>query len=436
MYNLSRLYGYAGRTGDARELAREVLRLRRKVNGPEDPAIPAVMLHLANMGDIETENLGLREEALNLSGKVNGPEHPDTLWAMHYVAYSYFALKRFHEAIKMQEEVLRLSRKVNGPEHPATLMMLGNLADFYADSGRRQEAVSAREEVLQLRRKVLGPEHAHTVWAMISLASSYSNAGRRDEAFKLREEALRLSRKVFGPVSSLGLMENLADYCFYAGRRDEGLKVQEEILTQVTSRPAKDMPLNVPAIRLAALQVWFGEDAAYEATSQRLLQWAATDACPRAADMVAKIRCFRPTVDGPSREAALTLARRAVELGQTDALLPLYQMGLGVAEYRCAHYPAADVALSAAAQAGPTARPAYRQCIQGTTGFYRAMSLFRQGKTADARLLFAETEANMKPLPTDEKDPLANGANHDDLVLWLAYKETKALLNPPQTSPP
>jgi tetratricopeptide (TPR) repeat protein len=271
---------------------------------------------------------------------------------------------------------------------------------------------------------------------MISLASSYSNAGRRDEAFKLREEALRLSRKVFGPVGSLGLMENLADYYFYAGRRDEGLKVQEEILTQVTSLPAKSMPLNVPAIRLAALQVWFGEDAAYEATSQRLLQWAATDACPRAADMVAKIRCFRPTVDGPSREAALTLARRAVELGQTDALLPLYQMGLGVAEYRCAHYPAADVALNAAAQAGPAARPAYRQCIQGTTGFYRAMSLFRQGKTADARLLFAETEANMKPLPTDEKDPLANGANHDDLVLWLAYKEAKALLNPPQTSPP
>ena len=434
MRHLANSYAYAGHNG-ARKLREEVLTLSRKVLGPEHPDTLAAMLELANCGD-RTEALELREAALWLSRKVNGPEHPDTLWAMSDLAVSYVETGRQDEALKLREEVLKLSRKVSSPEHPDTLTKMNNLASSYFGAGRQAEALKLREEVLQLRRKVLGPEHPHTVWAMISLASSYSNAGRRDEAFKLREEALRLSRKVFGPVSSLGLMENLADYCFYAGRRDEGLKVQEEILTQVTSRPAKDMPLNVPAIRLAALQVWFGEDAAYEATSQRLLQWAATDACPRAADMVAKIRCFRPTVDGPSREAALTLARRAVELGQTDALLPLYQMGLGVAEYRCAHYPAADVALNAAAQAGPAARPAYRQCIQGTTGFYRAMSLFRQGKTADARLLFAETEANMKPLPTDEKDPLANGANHDDLVLWLAYKETKALLNPPQTSPP
>jgi hypothetical protein len=34
----------------------------------------------------------------------------------------------------------------------------------------------------------------------------------------------------------------------------------------------------------------------------------------------------------------------------------------------------------------------------------------------------------MKPLPKDEKNPLADKANHDDLILWLAYKEAKALI--------
>jgi hypothetical protein len=34
----------------------------------------------------------------------------------------------------------------------------------------------------------------------------------------------------------------------------------------------------------------------------------------------------------------------------------------------------------------------------------------------------------MKPLPKDEQNPLANNANHDDLILWLAYKEAKAML--------
>jgi hypothetical protein len=34
----------------------------------------------------------------------------------------------------------------------------------------------------------------------------------------------------------------------------------------------------------------------------------------------------------------------------------------------------------------------------------------------------------MKPLPKDEKNPLAGFAGHDDLILWLAYKEAKALI--------
>ena len=63
-----------------------------------------------------------------------------------------------------------------------------------------------------------------------------------------------------------------------------------------------------------------------------------------------------------------------------------------------------------------------------TAKFYRAMSLFRQGQEAEARQLFAEAEAKMKPLP--------GGADHDDLILWLAYKEAKALLAPSQTSTP
>jgi len=34
----------------------------------------------------------------------------------------------------------------------------------------------------------------------------------------------------------------------------------------------------------------------------------------------------------------------------------------------------------------------------------------------------------MTPLPEDEKNPLAGKANHDDLIVWLAYREAKALI--------
>ena len=56
------------------------------------------------------------------------------------------------------------------------------------------------------------------------------------------------------------------------------------------------------------------------------------------------------------------------------------------------------------------------------------MSLFRQGKHDEARKLAIAAAAKMKPLPKDEQNPLADGAGHDDLILWLAYKEAKAMI--------
>ena len=56
------------------------------------------------------------------------------------------------------------------------------------------------------------------------------------------------------------------------------------------------------------------------------------------------------------------------------------------------------------------------------------MSLFRQGKNDEARKLAIAAAAKMKPLPDDEQNPLSGSASLDDLILWLAYKEAKAMI--------
>ena len=56
------------------------------------------------------------------------------------------------------------------------------------------------------------------------------------------------------------------------------------------------------------------------------------------------------------------------------------------------------------------------------------MSLFRQGKPDEARKLATLAAAKMKPLPADEQNPLTGGAYYDDLILWLAHKEAKAMI--------
>jgi hypothetical protein len=80
--------------------------------------------------------------------------------------------------------------------------------------------------------------------------------------------------------------------------------------------------------------------------------------------------------------------------------------------------------LTAAAKGGPP-----NAFVPGTSDFYRAMSLFRQGKADEARTVATAAAAMMKPLPADDQNPLAGGPNHDELILWLAYKEAKAMID-------
>ena len=61
------------------------------------------------------------------------------------------------------------------------------------------------------------------------------------------------------------------------------------------------------------------------------------------------------------------------------------------------------------------------------------MSLFRQDRETDAQALFTATEASMKPFPADEQKPTLSEGSQDNFILWLAYKEARALLNPSKT---
>ena len=176
-------------------------------------------------------------------------------------------------------------------------------------------------------------------------------------------------------------------------------------------------------LNTAAQQAWFGQDRELAATCDRTLRFLKDTKTPALAERAAKICSLRP-LDDKIHEAALVLARRAVELGKGQvALHPYLQMALGMAEYRSGNYAAADAALLAASQLG---RDKYH--VSCTTAFYQALSLFRQGKEVEAQRLAAEALARMRPLPADEKNPLAGGANADDLILWVAYKEAKELL--------
>jgi tetratricopeptide (TPR) repeat protein len=297
------------------------------------------------------------------------------------------------------------------------------LKDFDPDrDGRRTITVA---EIL-LSQKVrddhlasLGPEHPLTLQTMTALAMSYARAGRRGEAIELQEETVKVMRRVLPSHDpNLGAaLEKMASLYEEAGRWEEALP----LLAESSALHPEDTFM---AQRVIVLQACFGKEADYAATCRRVVESAVGTDDPSTADRAAKGCCLLPSSDPQLLAAALTLARRAVELGKEHKYLAYYQMALGMAEYRNGNYAAADAALTAADQAGKDNRH-----VSDPARFFRAMSLFQQGKAADARTLFAEAEAQMKPLPADERLPLTDGATPDDLIVWLAFKEARALLN-------
>jgi hypothetical protein len=172
------------------------------------------------------------------------------------------------------------------------------------------------------------------------------------------------------------------------------------------------------ALKVAALQAWFGKDRDLADTCGRALDFAKVTYDPVKWDQMAWICCLRPTRDNTRLEAALALARKAAEVRR-----PYFPLILGMAEYRSDHLSVADFWLTSA-----TKNFQGNLHVTGTSAFYQAMILFRQGKQDEARRVAATAAAKMKPLPKDEKNPLANDANTDDLALWMAYKEAKAMI--------
>jgi tetratricopeptide (TPR) repeat protein len=230
---------------------------------------------------------------------------------------------------------------------------------------------------------------------------------------------------VTGQPADSGLLTKLAAAYQSAGR------TREAVPYLATESSANPMETEL-SMKVAALQAWFGQDKELAATRQRILAYAKDTNDASTAEGTAKACSLLPSTDKAQLEAVLALARKAVDLsGKDHPDLSWFQMTLGMAEYRNGNYAAADKALLAAVKAGPNSR-----YVTSTSPFYRAMSLFRQGKVEEARKLALAATATMKPLPQHENNPLAGDANHDDLILWLAYKEAKALIQFDAASPP
>jgi len=354
-----------------------------------------------------------------------GPDERETCAAEGLLAVALANSGQVAEAQEIRESVLQRYRRLRGPEGEDALLVMQSLGDTWAANGEPEKAASILEELLSIRSRVSGPEHTDTHSVRESLSDACMAAGSFGKAADLREQlaAWTIQHASENP-DKVHIFNKAALACLRAGRVPAALQHWADASAANDHDRIRD-------IWFAGLLVWFGGGAEHAAMSVRLLKAVAGTDDAGTANCVAKLVSIRPPAGPETGALATAIARRAVALGQSDSLLPWYYLSLGMAEYREAHFPEAAAALLEADRSAAHSQPDHRSYIQSTAGIYRAMILSREGDNTGAMETLVRAANGMKPLPENGKDPLSENANQDDLVLWLAYKEAKAMIEAP-----
>ena len=163
----------------------------------------------------------------------------------------------------------------------------------------------------------------------------------------------------------------------------KALEIQQKLVDDNPSVVGFRRGLSHVYLRVASLQAWFGQDKELSSTCEKLLSLAKDTEDAMVADRAAKC-CSLRQADPKRREAALVLARRAVEHGKGSRWLAYFEMALGMAEYRSGHFAEADTALTAAMN-DPSIKIALHQAPQRSTARWACFDRARPSLPASSR---------------------------------------------------
>jgi tetratricopeptide (TPR) repeat protein len=431
MDNLAELYSDAGKWGLAQPLYEEGLRLMRAKLGDNNPVT------------LDTSQ-GLAELYLK--------QATHQVWFNRRKAYA--------------ESCQRALELAKNSSDPTTLERAAKICSLCpdADPPRVADAVALARKAVEL-----GKHHGNLHWFQTALGISEFRAGH------LAQSDAALGAAMKGGIENPHIWTTCAFYrsmaLFHLGKNAEARKLAAEATSKMQAvRPfprqqkttyghddlvlwmaykeavhllhldslapekladdseAAESLQNLAEVHLAAAasQAWSGQVKEYAETCRRALELAKGSEDPTTLERVSKACLLRPGNDAAVLATSLSFARKAVDRGKGHPYAHFFLMSLGMAEFRSGHWAEADSAFVAAMKdVSDTSH------IWLTSTFYRAMTLFRQGKSDEARKLANEAQSIMKPLPRDDEEDLG----HDDLIVWMAYKEAKDLLKLETTSP-
>src|SRR5262245_14139853 len=314
------ILGNGGKWAEAEETAREVLKMRRDLHGPEHPSVAAALRDHAwtlNATEKFEEAASLEAEAAMMQEKLLGGSHPDVTLTLNALAklVGNRGDKQASEAVL--RAVLSIQSKMLAEDHPATIETKSSLARVFQEQGKRREAESMWREALAAWDKRGEVDKPDRLYALRGLGETLESQAKWPEAEELWRESLFLWRKRGGieEQQSMFTLRKLGVCLECARKWPEAESVFRETLTISRKKGDEDPEALVDldrVVRALTAQKRFAE-------AQQLLDTILTPAFvikPTSVNLLA-LRVNLMGRRGRWREAAAD-ARLALENQRTD----------------------------------------------------------------------------------------------------------------------
>lgn len=424
MHRLGNYHAACGDRDQARDLRTSVYQKYKQMFGMDARETLNAMQNLA----ISEDDYGKTDEALRLrqivmdklatSGRL---ESPDGIRAMANLAISYDKTGRAPEALELREKALAGSRRIHGPEHPETVRKIGSLADSYAVAGRAQEALDLRQQAARMRGKALETPRVKSLGEIAEVAAAYEAAGLPEPAAKLREEIARRAELEVPPNPDEQYIHPLRARADSRARFGRWKDAAEDHELMVGLHPISSELW----MRLAALRLRDGDLSAYAKVRERaiveLMKWPH----PLVTERLAKL-CWLMPDPAMNRERARSWNTLALQLDANS--LPWAQWNMGLAEYRCGNFAAAEEMLEKCLSVNLTG-----EC-RSTALAVQAMVLHELKRDAEARDSLAKSAAILGDIfdQPDNKPQKVIGTEWTDwLIARCLYREAEKALGTP-----
>lgn len=199
---LAELYFHMGRYEDAEPLLTLVLEERRRLLGPEDPAVADAIEELGlnqfDQGKFDVAEQHLRE-ALALRREIFGDEpHPDVAENVNNLALLLMESDRYDESELLFQDAMTMYRQLYGEKHPSLAAGLNNLGILYRAQGKLDEAAGSYREALAMNIALFGEMHPEVARVKGNLAFISYEAGNLSEAIAESREVLAIQEQVLG----------------------------------------------------------------------------------------------------------------------------------------------------------------------------------------------------------------------------------------------